>query len=1049
MLGPLAVWTDGAAGVEVRVPELKVRVLLAMLLAEPGRPVSADRLVDALWGDRPPRNATGTLQARVSQLRKVLDDAEPGARRLIVARPPGYLLDVPPDAVDSGRFAALLVRAGETADPAARVRLLRDALALWRGPAFDGLGGFDFLHAATALEERRLVALEEHAETRLELGEHAALAAELAAEVARHPLRERLRAAHLRALHRAGRRNEALAGYHDVRERLAEELGVDPGPALTSLYRSMLEQDPAEEERPRVPSRLPVPLGELIGRDDAVRRARDLLASARLVTLTGPGGVGKTRLALEAAARSAGDHPGGVWFVELGAVRAGSADEVAEQAARVLGLREDGAGGTGGASGASGTGPVERLAGALRGRRALLVLDNCEHVAGPAADLAARLLEDAPGLRVLTTSREPLGVPGERLQIVPPLALPASGDSVVELLEFGAVRLFVARAEAAAPGFVLDAASAPWVVSICRRLDGLPLALELAATRVRALGVRDLAAGLDDRFRLLADVRRGGPARQRTLRAVIDWSWEPLTEPERAALRRLAVHAGGCTLAAAEAVGGGCADVLARLVDRSLVVRGDDGRYRLLESVAAYSLERLRESGEEDEIRRRHARYYTEFAEEAAPELRGHGQPEWLDRLDAEAANLRLALDHADGETALRLVHAQAWYWFLRGRFAEARRAFSAALATAGKCPETETWLAGFTMASGESTDSEELRRAALAHVDDEYERAKAEWFLTHVHWAYGDLAASEKRVESALAVFRSRGDRWHTAAALAIHAKQAMGRGDLHAMGRDGAESLAIFTELGDGWGRLEASDVLSRRAEITGDYAEAARLRRAELRLARELRMWPDVAFRLAMLGRIALLTGDLAEARVQHERALELAERHAAPSAAEFAEIGLGLVARRRGDLDAAEAHLRAPLGWLRGIGGTAGIAFAQAQLGFVAEERGDATAARALHTEGLAAARAIGDPRAVALALEGLAGARSLAGEHAPAARLLGAAAALRAATGAPLPAAERGDVDRITGRIQATVGVSTFETEFARGHSEPPGTAVPDAPERTP
>ncbi|MBT2207436.1 BTAD domain-containing putative transcriptional regulator [Actinomadura sp. NEAU-AAG7] len=1055
VLGPLAVWTDGPAGVEVRVPEVKVRLLLAMLLADAGRPVSTDRLVDALWGERPPRNATGTLQARVSQLRKVLDGAEPGARRLIAARPPGYLLDVPPDAVDAGRFAALLVRAGEAADPSARARLLGDALALWRGPAFEGLdgqGGLGVPHAATALEERRLVALEEHAEARLELGEHAALAADLAAEVARHPLRERLRAAHLRALHRAGRRNEALAGYHDLRERLAEEMGVDPGPALASLYRSMLEQDPSEEdpsgeERPRVPSRLPVALGELIGREDAVRRTRDLLAadpltSTRLVTLTGPGGVGKTRLALEAAARSAGDHPGGVWFVELAAVRAETAEDVAEQAARVLGLREDGAGG-----------PVERLAGALRGRRALLVLDNCEHLAGPAADLAARLLSDAPGLRVLTTSREPLGVPGEQLQIVPPLALPAGGDSVAELLGFGAVRLFVARAEAAAPGFALDAASAPWVVSICRRLDGLPLALELAATRVRALGVRDLAAGLDDRFRLLSDVRRGGPARQRTLRAVIDWSWEPLTEPERAALRRLAVHAGGCTLAAAEAVGGGCADVLARLVDRSLVVRGDDGRYRLLESVAAYGLERLRESGEEEEFRRRHADHYTAFAEHAALELRGHGQPEWLDRLDDEAANLRLALDHADGGTALRLVNAQAWYWFLRGRSAEARRALAAALAAAGPAPaartetaaartETETWLAGFTMASGEATDSEELRRAALAHHGDEYERAKAEWFLTHVHWAYGDLVANEKRVGSALAVFRSRADRWHTAAALAIHAKQAMGRGDLRAMERAGAESLAIFTGLGDRWGRLEATDVLSRHAEITGDHAEAARLRRAELRLARELRMWPDVAFRLAALGRIALLTGDLAEAHHLHERSLELAKRHAAPSAAEFAEIGLGLVARRRGDLDAAQAHLRAPLDWLRGIGGTAGIAFAHAQLGFVAEERGDAAAARDLHTEGLAAARATGDPRAIALALEGLAGARSLAGEHAPAARLLGAAAALRASAGAPLPAAERGDVDRISGRIRAAVGVSTFGTEFDRGRREPPDAAVP-------
>ncbi|MGH3240888.1 MAG: BTAD domain-containing putative transcriptional regulator, partial [Spirillospora sp.] len=353
VLGSLAVWTDG--GTAVHVPEPKVRTLLATLLADPGRPVSVDRLVDALWGDRPPRNPSGTLQARVSQLRRVLDDAEPGARALLVARPPGYLIDVPPDAVDSGRFAALVVQAGELTDPLARARLLGEALELWRGPAFDG---FDLASGVTpgvtpgvvagvvaGLEERRLVALEEQAEARLELGEHAALSAELDAEVVRHPLRERLRAAHLRALYRAGRRSEALAGYHDLRERLADEMGVDPGPELGALYQSMLEEAPSEAGRARVASRVPVVLGELIGRGDAVERARARLVSDRLVTLTGPGGVGKTRLALETAARSRADHPDGVWVVELAAEQAAAAADIAEPVARVLGLWDEGGGG--------------------------------------------------------------------------------------------------------------------------------------------------------------------------------------------------------------------------------------------------------------------------------------------------------------------------------------------------------------------------------------------------------------------------------------------------------------------------------------------------------------------------------------------------------------------------------------------------------------------------------------------------------------------------------------------------------------------------------
>ncbi|TDE19474.1 BTAD domain-containing putative transcriptional regulator [Actinomadura sp. 6K520] len=1026
VMGTLAVWTD--TGTPVHVPEAKVRTLLAVLLTAPGRPVSSDRLIDALWGGRPPRNPKGTLQARVSQLRRVLDGAEPGARDLIASRPPGYVLDVDPQAVDAERFTAALRRAGEAADPLAKARLLGDALALWRGPAFGEFTDAEFARAAiTGLEENRLTALEEHAETRLELGEHAALAAELADAVARHPLRERLRAAHLRALYGAGRQNEALTGYHELRERLADELGVDPSPELAALYRSILEQDPSLERDPpepdpsgpgHMPPRLPVPLDELIGRERELGQARALLADHRLVTLTGTGGVGKTRLALAAAARSAAGHPGGVWMIELASVRPATADEVAEHVARVIGLRDEPA-----------AGPVERLGAALRGRRALLVLDNCEHVIEPVAELAERLLGGAPGLRMLVTTREPLGVPAERILVVPPLDLPGRDVTPEALRRSGAVRLFAARAAAASPGFTLDAGTAPWVASICRRLDGVPLALELAATRVRALGAGELAARLDDRFRVLGDGRRGGPARQRTLRAVIDWSWELLTGPERVALRRLVVHAGGCTLDAAEEVCGAGVDVLARLVDRSLVVRTGDGRYRLLESIAAYGLERLREAGEEDEFRRRHARYYTGLAERAAERLRGPEQPEWLERLDQEAENLGAALDHGD---ALRLVNSLGWYWYLRGRFDEARRACTAALAVpeAGAPAaraEAGTWLAGFTMLAGADTDSEELRRDALKHHDDPFAQARAEWFLGHVHWAYGDLAANEARTGHALSVFRARGDRWFTAAALATRAVFAMGRGDLAAMARDAEESLTIFDGLGDPWGRLEAADVLARHAEIAGDHDEAARLLRTGLRVAEELRMWPEASFRLSGLGRVALLTGDLDAARDLHERARDLAVRHAARSAEEFAEIGLGLVARARGDLDTAETHLRAWLGWLHGIGGTAGLAFLHAQLGYIAEERGDAAAALAFHTEGLAEARATGDPRAIALALEGTAGARSLAGEHAgdhaeadslmsDAGALLAEAAALREAAGAPLPAAERRDVDRALARI---------------------------------
>ncbi|MBN6051241.1 winged helix-turn-helix domain-containing protein [Nonomuraea sp. RK-328] len=1074
VLGPLAVWADD--GGPVRVAEPKVRALLADLLAHGGGPVPADRLIDDLWGERLPRNPAGTLQARVSQLRRAL-----GVPGLITYGPAGYRL-APAD-TDASRFLTLLGRAGPArtgpwGDPgetgavrlgvgdAAAVRLgerlarLDEALALWRGPAYVEFADSGFARPEIArLEEARLAALEEQAEARLALGEDT----DLAGLVALHPLRERLRALHILALYRRGRQSDALASYGELRELLAEELGLDPSPELRALHGAILRQDPAlaahaltgpstalsapasgastpgpravsgmaassglaasdptaasgaaaaseaSGARHRPVTNLPAALSDLVGRGGELAAARDLLAAGRLVTLTGPGGVGKTRLALEAArARtSAEEFPDGVWLVEL----AGAGD-VAEAMAAVLGVRDDGAG------------PLPpRLARALAGKRALLVLDNCEQVVADAADLVARLLKAAPGLRVLATSQEPLGVTGERLLPVAPLPEPE------------AVRLFAARA-----GVEPDDA----VTTICRRLDGIPLALELAATRVRALGVRGVAERLDDRFRLLSAGMRDAPARQRTLRAAIDWSWELLTEPERVVLRRLAVHADGCTLEAAEEVcaepGVDVLDAVARLVDRSLVVVTPGPRYRLLESVSAYCAERLAEAGELEAVRERHARHYTELAVRA--ELHGPRQVEWLERLDLETANLRLALA---GPEPLRLVNALAWYWYLRGRLGEARRSLTAALARKGLSagPVTEdapaeparegvsaeaavasVWLAGMTLLSGE-TPPEVLHAGLDAHAD-----ALASWFLSHVRWAYGDQEEHRAAVERALAVFEELGDRWGVAATLSLRAKLALVRGDLDAMRRDGERSLALFTETGDDWGRMEAMDALDRHAEACGDYADAARLREEGLRLAERLGF--EVPFKLSALGRIALLAGDYAVADERHERARRLAVAQSYKSAEEYAVLGLAVSARRQGRYAEAEALLTPWLGWLRGVRGTPGIAFVMAELGFAAEQRGDAATALARQRAGHEAARASGDPRAVALALEGLAGAVSLAGDQAEAARLLGAAAATREEAGAPLPAAERLDVDRITARVREALGETAWQDAHASG-----------------
>ncbi|PRX01774.1 UNVERIFIED_ORG: transcriptional regulator, partial [Actinomadura viridilutea] len=549
VLGPVAVWTDD--GSPVAVPGRKVRALLADLLVHEGRPVPADRLIDDLWGARPPGNPALALSAKVSQLRRVLEDAQPGGRALVETRPAGYVLHIGADGLDAVRFTDMLARARRTDDPAARAELLRDALALWRGPALADFADEPFAQPTiTRLEDLRLAALEDHAEARLALGEHAATAAELGDLVAAHPLRERLRALHMRALYLAGRPREALESFASLRAQLADELGLDPGPELVALHRAILTQDPSLGGPPR--GNLPAPVSELIGRDAAIAEIEARLRGDRLVTLTGPGGVGKTRLALAVADRVAAAFPDGAWLVELAAYEppptAGDPlGPLTDMVMAALDVRDPPGRGT----------PVERLVAALRARRMLLVLDNCEHVVEQAAELTDRLLRGVPGLRVLATGREPLAVAGEVVWSVPPLRVPARDADPREVARCDAVRLFAARAAAAARGFALDERNAGAVAVLCRRLDGIPLALELAATRVRALGVDGLVARLDDRFRLLAGGRRGAPPRQQTLLAMIDWSWDLLTEPERAVLRRLSVHADGCTPEAAEAVCGG------------------------------------------------------------------------------------------------------------------------------------------------------------------------------------------------------------------------------------------------------------------------------------------------------------------------------------------------------------------------------------------------------------------------------------------------------------------------------------------------------------
>ncbi|WP_152487076.1 AfsR/SARP family transcriptional regulator, partial [Nocardiopsis halotolerans] len=759
VLGELAVWTDG--GAPVGVPGAKVRSLLAVLLVYRGEPVTADRLCEELW-DAPPPDPAAALQTTVSRLRRALERGEAGYRGRVESGPSGYRLRVGPEQVDAGRFEALADRARGAA-PAEAAELLGRALDLWRGPALAGHADAPFARAAVARwEERRLVAVEERARARLELGEDAALVPELDGHVRRHPARERLRAAHMLALYRSGRQSEALESYQGLRTLLAEELGVDPGPEIARLYEDILRQSPAldspaEDGRGpglgppgspgvtgvtgvtgttmatetvgspgntpsagewatvpiRPPGNLPAPLTDVVGRDACVPRVRADLERNRLVTLFGPGGVGKTTLALASVA--CGDPRfGDVWFVELaGREPSARAEDVADDIAVAMGVRDEEHTGN-----RPGPRPCsDRVAESLGPGPVLLVLDNCEHVVAPVSEVVTRLLRCVPGLRVLATSREPLGVPGERLHQVRPLGVPRDATSA-GLAGSSAVELFTRRVSASVPGFAVDADNAEAVASVCRRLDGLPLALELAAARVRSLGVHELAVRLDDRFRVLGSSGAGVHQRQRTLHAVVDWSWQPLSAAERAVLRRLAVQAGTFTLAAAEAVATGpgvpraeVAGLLARLVDRSLVVAEQDRRgtrYRMLETIRAFARDRLDEAGEAEPTLYRHALHVADETVGAASRSET-GLPRF-EQLDQEMANTRAAAEwaaeHGHADPALRITGSLGWYWYLRGRYREGHRLLSLALSAGGGASDGDRatallWHAALEFADG------------------------------------------------------------------------------------------------------------------------------------------------------------------------------------------------------------------------------------------------------------------------------------------------------------------------------------------------------------
>lgn len=753
VLGPVQVHRRGQI---LSFGSLKQQLLLAVLLVERGGVVSADRLIDLLWGEHPPPSARNSLQTYVARLRRVLTDDEASGSDLLTTQGPGYALNASPEQIDAERFARLVSDAKQRAQPTETAHLLDEALALWRGPAFAGLTDCDAIRGhAVRLEELRLAAIEARVDAYLALGQYPQAVADLEVAIAAQPLRERLHEQLVRALAADGRHVQALEVVRGYRQRLAEELGLDPSPRLTALERDVLRQEPqvtpqAAPARPVArPGVVPTFTTTLFGREDERDRLVDALDTRRLVTVVGPGGVGKTRLVVEAA-RARDPDAANSRFCDLSAVGVDAVAHAVAAAAEVNvppGQPVD----------------VPAVVGGLRDRELLLVLDGCEHVLSAAASLAHAVLRQCPKVRLLATSRERLGVDGEHVQTLAPLVVPREETPPADA---PAVQLFVDRARAAQPGFQLSDDNADAVAEICRRLDGLPLAIELAAARTGALRPADLATRLDERFTLLEGSRRAGDQRHRTLHQVVDWSYRLLDESQQRVFERLAVVPGGFTLDLAErlcashdvsvsAVAGCVAD----LVDKSIVVAGgsDPPRYAQMETLRAYGRERLRERGETQRVAHAHAVAMTDLAEYAARMLATAEEGQWIARLDLELVNLRAAHSWArqagDARLALRLSAALHRYgcWRLRHEvlgWAEAAVAMDtpddeAALPAACAAAGVAAWLRGdLDAAAGHA------RRGLAAATDD---HLAARGLLCEV---VGDVALFSGRLDDALTAY-------------------------------------------------------------------------------------------------------------------------------------------------------------------------------------------------------------------------------------------------------------------------------------------------------
>ena len=901
LLGPFEVLAGGALA---DVGGSKRQALLAMLALRPGRVVGVDALVDGLWGEALPAAPRNALHHHIARLRAALGEGS------IVGSPDGYALN---DArVDALQFEELLaetrgaLRAG---DVRAAADAVEAALDLWRGSALQGLTGTARFDAeARRLEALRVDALEEQFEVALALGEHRELVAALRSALAGNSFRERLWGQLMLALYRSGRQADALEAFQEARRVLADELGLEPGPELRRIQEAILAHDPAIAAGSAAGSRrgnLPARSTSFVGRDEELAQVATLLRRHRQVTLTGPPGVGKSRLAVETARSLEDEFPDGIWRVDF--ARAAGADDGVRLLAHVVDAR--------------GADPLARVASRLRHAAVLLVLDACEHVLDDAARIVSTVLAECPQVRILATSREALHVTSEvRLPVVP--------------LEAAAVELFLERARAARPGFEADAESVALAGEIVRRVDGLPLAIELAAARVNVLGLGELVAVLERRAALLRDSPASDPT-STALRGLVEWSYDLLHGDEKTVLQQLAVHRGGGSLPSLVALAARqglseetVAYLVAALVDKSIVsasFAAGAARYDMLDTVREYLLEGLVESGALAAVRAAHAEYFAALAEEARVGLRGQEWLRWQRRLELESDNLWAALAYAreapEPAVAVRLG-TLGWYFALADRVSEGRRFLELALsATDDDAPvelrveqladicylATEEFDLDSALAAGERAVS--LAATAAAP----WQRGFAQLMLALALGQSGEVARAAAMADDAAAAFEAAKDDWGIAASSLIRAIGAAHAGDVSAVNAMASVARRHADTVGYDAFRAPVLLLEAWAAEERGQAAAAEDAYRRAFELAGRIGFGDHAAFALTGLGAIALANGDLSKAEDLQQQALTTADAAQAPWVAAQARVQLARIAAASGDTEEADRLFREVVGW----------------------------------------------------------------------------------------------------------------------------------------